>query len=79
MEFEFIVFNIVILLFSVVVHEVAHGYVAEHLGDPTARNAGRRVIGIEIDPVYAAVAARTLAQAPLFPPRSASEQLVLTP
>lgn len=53
MGFEFIVFNIVILLFSVVVHEVAHGYVAEHLGDPTARNAGRLTLNPmkHLDPV----------------------------
>lgn len=38
---EFLVFQIIILLFSVVIHEVAHGQVAEHLGDPTARLAGR--------------------------------------
>lgn len=38
---ELIIFQIVILLFSVVIHEVSHGFVAEHLGDPTARLAGR--------------------------------------
>lgn len=32
---------IVILLFSVIFHEVAHGLMAERLGDPTARFAGR--------------------------------------
>jgi Zn-dependent protease len=30
-----------ILLFSVVVHEVAHGWIASRLGDPTARMLGR--------------------------------------
>jgi Zn-dependent protease len=30
-----------ILLFSIVVHEVAHGWVAFHLGDSTAHDAGR--------------------------------------
>jgi Zn-dependent protease len=34
-------FEFVVLIFSAVLHEVAHGYVAEQLGDPTARNAGR--------------------------------------
>ena len=29
------------LIFSVIIHEISHGYVAERLGDPTARNAGR--------------------------------------
>lgn len=35
------IFIIGILILSVVVHEVSHGYVAEMLGDPTARMAGR--------------------------------------
>lgn len=35
------VFIIAIILFSVVIHEVSHGYVANMLGDPTARLAGR--------------------------------------
>ncbi len=30
-----------VLLFAVIVHECAHGYVADRLGDPTARLAGR--------------------------------------
>jgi len=36
-----IVFSIIVLLFSVAIHEVSHGYVADRLGDPTARLAGR--------------------------------------
>ncbi len=35
---------IVVLLFSVIAHELAHGYMAEKLGDPTARLAGRLTI-----------------------------------
>lgn len=35
------VFIILILLLSVVVHELAHGYMALRLGDPTALHAGR--------------------------------------
>lgn len=34
-------FILLIFLFSVVVHEISHGYAAERLGDPTARLAGR--------------------------------------
>jgi len=34
-------FVIPILLFSVVIHEMAHGWMALRLGDPTARDAGR--------------------------------------
>ena len=33
--------SLVILILSVIVHEVAHGYAANSLGDPTARLAGR--------------------------------------
>lgn len=42
-EFEFIqsIFSVAILIFSVVAHEVSHGYMAQYLGDPTARLAGR--------------------------------------
>lgn len=36
-----LVFGVAILIFSVVIHEVAHGYSADLLGDPTARYAGR--------------------------------------
>ncbi|OHA76280.1 MAG: hypothetical protein A3H01_00395 [Candidatus Wildermuthbacteria bacterium RIFCSPLOWO2_12_FULL_40_9] len=34
-------FIIAVLIFSVVLHEVSHGFVANYLGDPTAKNAGR--------------------------------------
>lgn len=37
----FYVFQIIILVFSVVIHEVAHGLMANRLGDPTARLEGR--------------------------------------
>ncbi|MDQ3076462.1 MAG: site-2 protease family protein [bacterium] len=36
-----IIFYIVILIFSAVIHEVAHGYAAAFQGDPTAKYAGR--------------------------------------
>lgn len=35
------VFTLVILLFSIIIHEVAHGGVAYYLGDSTAKYAGR--------------------------------------
>ncbi len=35
------IFYFVVLIFSIIVHEVAHGLVAEREGDPTARNLGR--------------------------------------
>ncbi len=46
-------FQIVILIFSVVLHEVAHGYMANYLGDPTARLQGRLTLNPikHIDPM----------------------------
>ncbi len=35
------IFVIIIIMFSAVIHEVAHGVAADKLGDPTARYAGR--------------------------------------
>jgi Zn-dependent protease len=35
------IFSIVILIFSIVIHEFAHGWMADSLGDPTARHMGR--------------------------------------
>lgn len=47
------VFLILILVISVVLHEVAHGYAADLLGDPTARLAGRLTLNPlkHIDPI----------------------------
>jgi len=36
-----LILSLVIFMFSVTIHEVAHGYAAYKLGDPTARNYGR--------------------------------------
>ena len=36
-----IIFFLIILIFSIVIHEVAHGSIANLLGDPTAKIAGR--------------------------------------
>src|SRR3989344_1629767 len=35
------IFQVVVLLYSVVIHEVAQGVTANSLGDPTAKNLGR--------------------------------------
>jgi len=35
------IFSLVVLLFSIMIHELAHGYVAYSLGDPTAKYEGR--------------------------------------
>ena len=54
-EFDIInaVFSIAILVFSVVAHEISHGYMAQYLGDPTARLAGRLTMNPakHIDPI----------------------------
>ena len=46
-------FLVMVLMFSVLVHEVAHGYVALLNGDPTARMLGRITLnpGPHIDPI----------------------------
>jgi Zn-dependent protease len=41
MEISLIIFYIIVLIFSVIIHEVAHGAIADWLGDPTARLEGR--------------------------------------
>lgn len=35
------ILSLIILIFSVILHEVAHGFMADKLGDPTARLEGR--------------------------------------
>ena len=46
-------FLIVILIFSIVIHEVSHGAVANYLGDPTAKYAGRLTLNPikHLDPI----------------------------
>lgn len=41
MGFILVVFKIMVVLFSVVLHEVSHGSVANSMGDPTAKSLGR--------------------------------------
>jgi Zn-dependent protease len=45
--------TLTILIFSAILHEIAHGYVAERFGDPTARLAGRLTLNPKkhIDPL----------------------------
>lgn len=52
MDVNFI-FTIAVLLFSVVLHEISHGYAAEMQGDPTARMQGRLTLNPikHIDPI----------------------------
>lgn len=48
-----VIISVIALIFSVVAHEVAHGYMAQRLGDPTARLAGRLTINPlkHLDPI----------------------------
>ncbi len=48
-----LVFIIIIFLYSVIAHEVAHGKMAEYLGDPTARYMGRLTLNPipHLDPI----------------------------
>ena len=52
-DIQKIVLSIVPLLFAIILHEVAHGWVAEKLGDPTARLLGRITLNpiSHIDPI----------------------------
>ena len=47
------IFTIIILIFSVIIHEVSHGYMADFLGDQTPRMQGRLTLNPlkHIDPV----------------------------
>jgi len=47
----------VALLYSIIVHELAHGWVAYRMGDPTARNRGRLTLNPlkHLDPVGTAM------------------------
>ncbi|MCL4353987.1 site-2 protease family protein, partial [Patescibacteria group bacterium] len=47
------IITVIILVFSAILHEIAHGYVADRLGDPTARLLGRLTLNPKshIDPV----------------------------
>jgi Zn-dependent protease len=36
-----IIFYLIVILFSVIIHEYMHGWAADYMGDPTAKNAGR--------------------------------------
>lgn len=41
MDSLFSIFQLIVLIFSIVIHEYSHGAVADALGDPTAENEGR--------------------------------------
>lgn len=65
-----IIFSILILVISIILHEVAHGYMANYLGDPTAKLQGRLTLNpvSHIDPVGSVIlpALLALAHSPLL-------------
>ena len=50
---EIIVFTIIVLVISVIIHEYSHGWVAYKLGDSTAKSAGRLTLNpiSHLDPI----------------------------
>ncbi|TSA46206.1 site-2 protease family protein [bacterium] len=61
-----VIFEIIVLIFSAVIHEVSHGFMAEKLGDPTARLAGRLTLNPlkHLDPVGSVLLPLILAMLP---------------
>jgi len=53
MDTIFYIFEIVVLIFSIVIHEFSHGWMANSLGDPTAKYQGRLTLNPlpHIDPL----------------------------
>lgn len=51
-EAIFKLFLYIIIIFSAVIHEFSHGWMAYRLGDPTAKNAGRLTLNplVHLDP-----------------------------
>ncbi len=61
-----IIFFIAILIMSVIIHEISHGYVAYMLGDPTAKLAGRLTLNpvSHIDPLGSIIVPTLMALIP---------------
>ena len=53
MEIQIIIASFIVLIFSIVIHEISHGSMANQLGDNTAKNQGRLSMNPlkHIDPV----------------------------
>lgn len=49
-----IILGLIVLIYSAILHEIAHGFVADRFGDPTARLSGRLTLDprSHIDPFY---------------------------
>ncbi len=57
MNIAIVIFEFIVLLFSAVLHEVAHGLEAQRLGDDTAERAGRLTLNPlkHLDPFYSVI------------------------
>ena len=73
MDIAITFFSLFVLLFSVIIHEVAHGSVAYYMGDPTAKDAGRLTLnplkhldpfGSVIVPLFLFIS--TMGEGPIF-------------
>lgn len=53
MDLTLLAISLIILIYSAILHEIAHGYIADRLGDPTARLLGRLTLNPKphIDPI----------------------------
>ncbi len=53
MDSIFYLFQLIVLIFSIVIHEFSHGWMANYLGDPTAKYQGRLTLNPlpHIDPL----------------------------
>lgn len=53
MTIQIVIFQIIVLIFSAIIHEYMHGWMADRLGDPTAKNLGRLTLNPlpHIDPI----------------------------
>ncbi len=66
MQIELVIASIIILIFSIVLHELAHGYTALSMGDPTAKLAGRLTLNPipHLDPLGSVILPVLLALSP---------------
>lgn len=57
MDIFLVILSLTVLIFSAILHEIAHGYVADRLGDPTARISGRLTLNPlkHIDPMMSII------------------------
>ncbi len=53
MDIQIVIFSIIVLIYSAIIHEYMHGWMAERLGDNTAKDEGRLTLNPipHIDPI----------------------------